>query len=87
MKQFITAARVRSVLAGAMTDRDAAAALRAHGIKFWYSTDGGLFHIRIPARSGIIRVYKTAARSAPLAITLAAPAPFWFRRPVLHSDY
>ena len=82
MKQFITASRVRAMLADAMTERDAANILRAHGVKYWYCTEGGVLHIRIPARSGIIRVYKTAARSAPLAIMAAAPAPYVFPRPV-----
>lgn len=84
MKQFITAARVRAILADAITDRDAATALRAHGVRYHYSTAGGLLHIRIPARSGIIRVYRTGSRTAPIAITSAA-APAWFRFPVLHT--
>lgn len=68
MKLFITSSRVRSVISGSVTEADAALALRSHKIPFRFSTDGGYLHIKVPARSGIIRIYKTASRSAPLAI-------------------
>lgn len=84
MKQFITAARVRAILANARTEKDAADILRAHHIKYGYSTSGGVLHIRIPARSGPLRVYRTACKSAPLVVAPAAPVPYFFA-PALRS--
>ena len=83
MKCLVTIGRVRSVLDDVKTESDAALVLRRHRIRYSYSTEGGIFHIRIPARSGIITVTRTASRSAPLAIAAApavsAPFPFPLR--------
>lgn len=51
MKQFITADRVRSMIAGCKTEKDAADVLRRHRIRYEYSTAGGMFHIRVCCRS------------------------------------
>lgn len=75
MKMLVTAARIRSVLDGARTEKDAADALRRHRIKYTYSTVGGVLHIRIPSRSGVVTVTRTASRSAPLRIAAGYPAP------------
>lgn len=75
MKALLTVSRIRSVLAGARSEKDAAEALRRHRIRYTYSTTGGVFHIRIPARSGIVTVTRTASRSAPLVITAGYPSP------------
>ena len=72
MKQLITQNRIRSVIAGAMTERDAAECLCRHRIRYEYSTAGGVFHIRIPCRSGAFRIVKTANRSAPLDVRSSA---------------
>lgn len=77
---LITAGRVRSILADARTERDAADALRRHRIRYRYSTAGGYLHIRIPARSGIVTVTRTASRTAPLAVS-AGPVPVPVRYP------
>lgn len=74
MKQFVTIARVRSLMAGAHTEAEASAILRRHRIRYTFSTTGGTFHIRIPSRSGFIRIIRTASRSAPLSVTLALTA-------------
>ena len=74
MRILVTADRIRTILDDARTEIDAALALRRHGIRYSYSTAGGVFHIRIPSRSGVIIVVRTASRTAPLAITAAAPA-------------
>ena len=83
MKCLVTIGRVRSVLDDVKTESDAALVLRRHRIRYSYSTEGGIFHIRIPASSGIITVTRTASRSAPLAIAAApavsAPFPFPLR--------
>lgn len=74
MKQYITVARVRSLMAGAHSEREAAAILRAHRIRYTFSTAGGIYHIGIRSRSGYIRIIRTASRSAPLAVTLLREA-------------
>ena len=81
MKILITANRVRSILQGLHTEKEAAETLRLHRIRYSYSTEGGYMHIRIPARSGILRVYRTASRTAPLIIAPAVPAPYQYTRP------
>lgn len=83
MKQLITTARIRSILAGICTEKSAAEALRAHRVKYTFTTEGGALHIRIPARSGYIRIVKTCSRSAPLAVYGPGPAglPYLFPRP------
>lgn len=81
MKCLITIGRVRSVLDDVKTESDAALVLRRHRIRYSYSTEGGIFHIRIPSRSGIITVTRTASRSVPLAVSSApaGSAPFPLR--------
>lgn len=83
MKQFVTAARVRSIIADAETERDVIEALRRHGIRYGYSTETGYLHIRIPCRRGYLRVFRSVH---PLRI----PGQAWARSawpvPVLHPD-
>lgn len=73
MKALITPARVRAILAGTVNERDISDALRRHRVRFSFSTEGGYMHIRIPARSGIIRVYRTASRSGPVIVSGRRP--------------
>ena len=73
-RPLVTLPRIRGILASARTEQDAALELRAHRVRFSFSTAGGFLHIRIPARTGIITVTRTASRTAPLRIVAAAPA-------------
>lgn len=82
MRITLTADRVRSILDGVRTEQEAAKVLRQHRIRYSYSTTGGTLHIRIPARSGIVTVTRTASRTAPLRIAAAGsfypfPVPSW----------
>lgn len=86
MKSLVTVSRVRAILAGAMTETEAAAALRRHRIRYTFSTAGGIFHIRIPARSGAVTVTRTAARSAPLRVEAARPDLYPFPVPAWSWD-
>jgi hypothetical protein len=70
---LVTVPRIRSILADARTEQDAMLALRQHRVRYSFSTAGGVFHIRIPARAGAVTVTRTASRSAPLRIAAAAP--------------
>lgn len=87
MKQLVTPARIRSAVSGAHTEMEAAALLRQRGIKYSFSTEGGTFHIRVPSRSGCVRIIRTASRSAPLIVSPAAPVPYRPQAPLLRYDY
>lgn len=73
-RPLVTVSRIRAILTDARTEQDAALELRAHRVRFSFSTAGGFLHIRIPARSGIITVTRTASRTQPLRIAAALPA-------------
>lgn len=75
MKMLVTAARIRSAIDGARTEKDVEKSLRLHRIKYSYDTTSGYMAFRIPARSGAVLVYRTASRSAPFIVRSAAPAP------------
>ena len=74
MRYLMTPDRLRSILDNVATEADAALALRRHRIRYRFSTDGGTLHIRVPSRTGMLMVYRTASRSHPLRIVSAAPA-------------
>lgn len=83
---MITASRIRSVVQGCRTEKDVEKSLRTHGIKYSYDTSAGFLSIRIPARSGSVRVYRAASRSAPFLVSSVPPAPV-YPVPVLHPEY
>ena len=93
MKMLITAARIRSVIDGARTEKDIEISLRLHRVRFSYDTRAGFLAFRIPARSGSVLVYRTASRSAPFIVRSAPPAsapssaPCFPVVPVFRSDY
>lgn len=74
MKLLVTAARIRSAIAGATTEKDVELSLRSHRIRYSYDTSSGFLAFRIPARSGSVIVYRTASRTAPFMVKAAAPA-------------
>ena len=86
MKILLTAARIRSALDGARTEKDVKLSLRAHKIRFSYDTSAGYMAIRIPARSGAFLVYRTCSRSAPFMVRSAAPACYPFTLPRFSWD-
>jgi hypothetical protein len=86
MRQLVSAERIRSIIAGAMTEKEAADILRRHRIRYEYSTAGGSFHIRIPCRSGAVRIVKTASRSAPLVVRPSAVTCYPFPVPRFSWD-
>lgn len=69
----ITAARIRSAIAGCMTEKDVELSLRRHKIKYSYSTDTGYMSLRVPCRKGAFRIYRSASRSAPFIVKFSAP--------------
>ena len=86
MNVLLSPARVRAILADVRTEADAADVLRRHRIRFSFSTAGGVFHIRIPARSGAVTVTRTASRSAPLRVSAAAPHAYPYPVPLFSWD-
>lgn len=74
MKMLLTADRIRAVLDDARTEKDVELSLRAHKIRYSYDTRAGFLAFRIPARSGVVLVYRTASRFAPFQVRSAAPA-------------
>ena len=89
MKMLLTADRIRSAIADARTEKDIELLLRAHKIRFSYDTGAGFLAFRIPARTGVVLVYRTASRSAPFMVRAAAPAaaPVFPVVPVFRTDY
>jgi hypothetical protein len=89
MKMLLTADRIRSALDDARTEKDVELSLRAHKIKFSYDTSAGFMAFRIPARSGVVLVYRTASRSAPFMVRAAVPAaaPAFPVVPVFRPEY
>jgi hypothetical protein len=86
MKIMLTADRIRSAIAGAMTEKDVEMSLRSHRIRYRYDTRSGFLAFSIPARSGVVLVYRTCSRSAPFMVRTAGPAPAPVV-PVLRRDY
>ena len=89
MKMLLTADRIRAALDDARTEKDVELSLRAHKIKFSYDTSAGFMAFHIPARSGVVLVYRTASRSAPFMVRAAAPAaaPAFPVVPVFRPEY
>ena len=74
MKPIITAARIRYIIADTRTEKDIADSLRAHRIRYRYSTEGGILHIRVPLRSGCLMISRSVTRSAPPVVRFAPPS-------------
>ena len=94
MKMLLTADRIRAALDDARTEKDVELSLRAHKIRYSYDTRAGFLAFRIPARSGVVLVYRTASRSAPFQVRSACPssaldnsAPRPLFAPLLRTDY
>lgn len=85
---LITSARVRAIISDCKTEPEIIRKLRAHGIKYRYSTETGYINIRIACKKGTIRIYRTASRSRPFLVRQDIPVPFVpVKYPVLHNDY
>ena len=87
----LTAARVRSVIAGLRTEKDIETALRSHRIRYSYDTTTGFLSFRIPARSGSVRIFRTCSRSCPFQVQTVpakpAPVPGFSLRYTANYDY
>ena len=86
MKMLLNADRIRSILDDCKTEPDIMRALRAHRIRYAFTTETGYMSIRIPYRKGIIRVFRTCSRSRPFIVRTETEAPY-NRVPCLNNDY
>lgn len=68
MKILLTADRVRAILTGARTEKDVENILRAHRIRFSWTTSPGFLAARVRVRSGSVLIIRTASRSAPFSV-------------------
>lgn len=78
-----TAGKIRSIIADCNTEYDIIQSLRMHKIKYGYTTETGILSIRIPCRTGTVRIYRSCSRSLPYRIH---PAPGRNVVPVLPVD-
>ena len=76
---LLSSARVRSAIADAVTDSDVIMELRRRKIRYTVTTAGGALHIRVPVRSGVVRIYCgrhwSDARPVPAVPWSAIPVP------------
>ena len=79
--------RVRSIIADCKTESEIALVLRSHKIKYSFSTDHGIFQIRIPYRKGFVRIYKSCSRSCPWFVSTVPSVPWFAPVPVVHNWY
>ena len=70
---LINSARIRAIIADCRTEQDIVLSLRLHKVKYSFSTDCGYTSIRIPCRSGCIRIIRVASRSAPFLVRSENP--------------
>lgn len=69
MKILLSASRVRSIIADARTDKDLELMLRAHKVRYTYTTETGHLAVKVPTRTGAVYITRAprvgyASRSA-----------------------
>lgn len=65
---MVSTERIRSIIAECKTEMDVVHVLRAHKIRYTFSTDTGILAVKVPCRKGSIRIYRTCSRSAPFMV-------------------
>ena len=78
MKATITADRIRAMIAGCRTEKQVLAILKAHKVKFKQTpfSEGYMLNIRIPCKTGAIRVYRSCSRRCPFVVQHLTPVSF-----------
>lgn len=66
MLQIITSQKIRAIVADCKTDSAILQALRRHAIRFSIDTYTNYFNVKIPAKTGTIRIYNAGSRKKPL---------------------
>lgn len=67
---IITQNRVKAIITGCKTEIDIINTLRAHKIKYSFSTETGIMNVAIPCKTGKIRVYRLPSNRAPFAVRM-----------------
>lgn len=75
MKLLLTPDRIRTMIDGAMTEKDIERTLRAHKVRFHYDTSLGFLAIRVPCRSGSVLICRTASQTAPFRVAQPRTQP------------
>ena len=81
----VSAARIRSLIAGCMTEMEVTSVLRSHKIRYTFTTETGILSIRIPCRKGSVQVYRTCSRSNPFMVH-GIRSNTVYHVPVLYND-
>ena len=72
-----TTGRIRSIVSECRTEADVQSALRFHKIKYHYTTESGFLSVVVPCLTGSVRIYRTASKSRPFAVTPTHPEPYY----------
>lgn len=82
---LINTKKIRSLIADCKTEMEIVSVLRSHKVKYTFTTNTGYLSIRIPCRTGAVRIYRVCSRSAPFLVSneQGKIRPI----PVLHNDY
>lgn len=67
---IITQNRVKAIITGCKTEIDIIGALRAHKVKYSFSTATGTTNISIPCKAGTVRIYRTLSNNAPFTVRM-----------------
>lgn len=68
MLQIVTSRKIRAIVADCKTDAAILQALRRHNIRFNLDAYTNYFNVKIPAKTGTIRIYNAGTRKKPLYI-------------------
>jgi len=68
MLQIVTSRKIRAIVADCKTDGAVLQALRRHAVRFNVDTLTSYFNVKIPAKTGTIRIYNAGSRKKPLYI-------------------
>ena len=68
MLQIVTSRKIRAIVADCKTDSAVLQALRRHAIRFSIDAYTNYFNVKIPAKTGTIRIYNAGSRKKPLYI-------------------
>ena len=82
----LSSARLRALVSDCKTEIDIVRTLRAHKVKYTFTTETGYMTIRIPCKKGTVRIVRTCSRSWPFVVRSDCSVPV-YPVPVLHNDY
>lgn len=76
MKQLITSEQIKAIIAQCKTEKAVLQALKRHEIRFYIDGDGyNYLNIKIPTKTGKIRIYNGGTNNKPCYIVQTMQAP------------